>query len=170
MIRKNAIRAVLVLMMLLVTAVTMAQSPELKTVEFASPSVGRTLKYNILLPRSYASSSQRYPVLYLLHGLTQNYTVWGLQNGAPFYAGFYSDLIVVMIDGGNSWYVNWTAADDRDSQPRVLDSIHRSHHGDPVRGDAARPRTAPIRSAAGDPGASDENIVRWLGQLGPASL
>jgi S-formylglutathione hydrolase FrmB len=112
MIRKNAIRAVLVLMMLLVTAVTMAQSPELKTVEFASPSVDRTLKYNILLPRSYASSSQRYPVLYLLHGLTQNYTVWGLQNGAPFYAGFYSDLIVVMIDGGNSWYVNWTASEE----------------------------------------------------------
>jgi putative tributyrin esterase len=111
MIRRSARRAVLVLMMSLVAAVTMAQSLELKTVEFASPSVGRTMKYNILLPRSYASSSQRYPVMYLLHGLTQNYTVWGLQNGAPFYAGLYPDLIVVMIDGGNSWYVNWSASE-----------------------------------------------------------
>jgi S-formylglutathione hydrolase FrmB len=49
--------------------------------------------------------------LYLLHGLTQNYTAWGLQNSAPFYAGLFDDLIIVMPDGGNSWYVNWGASE-----------------------------------------------------------
>ena len=85
----------------------MAEGLELKTVEFVSPAVERTMKYNVLLPRDYETSTQRYPVLYLLHGLTQNYTAWGLSNGAPFYAGLYDDLIVVMPDVGNSWYVNW---------------------------------------------------------------
>jgi putative tributyrin esterase len=84
---------------------------DLRTAEFHSPSVGRTMKYNVLLPRGYERSTARYPVLYLLHGLTQNYTVWGLQNGAPFYAGLYDDLIVVMLDGGNSWYVNWAVSE-----------------------------------------------------------
>ncbi len=86
-----------------------AQSLELDTVEFFSPAVDRAMKYNIVLPRGYDESTQRYPVLYLLHGLTQNYTAWGLSNGTPFYAGLYDDLIVVMPDAGNSWYVNWTS-------------------------------------------------------------
>lgn len=89
----------------------LAQGLALKTVEFSSPAVARTMKYNILLPQDYDSSTKRYPVLYLLHGLTQNYTAWGLQNGAPFYAGLYDDLIIVMPDGGNSWYVNWATSE-----------------------------------------------------------
>ncbi len=97
-----------VLLLVLSASAAAAEGLALKTVTFDSPAVGRTMKYNILLPQDYDSSTKRYPVLYLLHGLTQNYTVWGLQNGTPFYAGLYNDLIVVMPDGGNSWYVNWT--------------------------------------------------------------
>ena len=103
--------AILAILFTLAASAASAQALALKTVEFSSPAVGRTMKYNILLPRDYESSSKRYPVLYLLHGLTQNYTVWGLQNGAPFYAGLYDDLIVVMPDGGNSWYVNWAVSE-----------------------------------------------------------
>ncbi len=88
-------------------AAASAAERELQTVEFHSPAVDRTMKYNVLLPDDYETSTARYPVLYLLHGLTQNYTAWGLSNGAPFYAGLYDDLIIVMPDVGNSWYVNW---------------------------------------------------------------
>ena len=91
----------------LAAAPSAAQGRDLQTVEFHSPAVDRNMKYNILLPDDYETSTARYPVLYLLHGLTQNYTAWGLANGAPFYAGLYDDLIVVMPDAGNSWYVNW---------------------------------------------------------------
>lgn len=80
-----------------------------QTVEFYSPAVDRTMKYNIVLPYGYEDSDIDYPVLYLLHGLTQNYTVWG-QMGVPFYAGMYN-VIVVMPDGGNSWYVNWAESE-----------------------------------------------------------
>jgi S-formylglutathione hydrolase FrmB len=80
------------------------------TVEFYSPAVDRTMKYNIVLPYGYEDSDVQYPVLYLLHGLSQNYTVWARQ-GVPFYADMYS-VIVVMPDGGNSWYVNYAQSED----------------------------------------------------------
>jgi S-formylglutathione hydrolase FrmB len=83
-----------------------AQVDGVTTVEFFSPAVERTMKYNIVLPPGYETSDERYPVLYLLHGLSQNYTSWS-RLGAPFYAQEIGGLIVVMPDGGNSWYVNW---------------------------------------------------------------
>ena len=93
-------------------SVAMAQELVLQTVEFHSVAVDRPTKYNILLPRGYEESTKRYPVLYLLHGLSQNYTAWGRSNGAPFYAGLYADMIVVMPDGGNSWYINYAESTD----------------------------------------------------------
>ena len=106
---------VLALVIAALATVAAAQGRDLQTVEFFSPAVDRTMKYNILLPDDYDTSTARYPVLYLLHGLTQNYTAWGLANGAPFYADLYDDLIVVMPDVGNSWYVNWTESEDGQS-------------------------------------------------------
>jgi putative tributyrin esterase len=93
-------------------ATALAQTPPLsvKTVEFNSEAVGRRMKYNIILPANYEQSTDRYPVLYMLHGLTGNYTNWvGL--GVPNYARA-RNLIVVMPDAGNSWYVNWAKSDD----------------------------------------------------------
>jgi S-formylglutathione hydrolase FrmB len=108
MIHTRSLRsAAAAILLLSIAAVASAEVRTLRTVEFSSPAVGRTMKYNILLPKDYDSSTTRYPVLYLMHGLSQNYTAWGLSNGTPFYAGLYDDLIVVMPDGGNSWYVNW---------------------------------------------------------------
>ena len=103
---------VLVVVMLVTASVGTAQELELQTVEFESPAVDRMMKYNILLPRDYEETTDRYPVLYLLHGLGQDFTTWGRSNGAPFYAGLYDDVIVVMPDGGNSWYVNWAESKD----------------------------------------------------------
>lgn len=99
---------------LFVPAEAWAQAPvapsAVTTVEFYSPAVDRTMKYNIVLPPDYATSDERYPVLYLLHGAGQNYTSWS-RMGVPFYAAEIGDLIVVMPDGGNSWYVNWAESE-----------------------------------------------------------
>ena len=80
-----------------------------KTVEFEAKSVGRKMKYNIALPAKYEATTDRYPALYLLHGFTSNYTAWA-RLGAPRFARQY-DLIVVMPDVGNSWYVNWAKSE-----------------------------------------------------------
>jgi putative tributyrin esterase len=87
-----------------------AQPLPVKTVEFNSESVGRKLKYNIILPAKYEQTTDRYPVLYLLHGFSSNYTAWA-RMGVPEYARAY-DLIVVMPDAGNSWYINWAKSED----------------------------------------------------------
>lgn len=79
----------------------------LETVEFFSPAVDRIMKFDIVLPESYFDSGQNYPVLYLLHGYMQNYTVWGRNLAAAFYAREVNDVILVLPDGGNSWYVNY---------------------------------------------------------------
>lgn len=86
--------------------------PTLHTVSFDSPAVGRTMKFNILLPAGYADTTERYAVLYLLHGVGDNYTNWTEKNHAPFYAGQVENLIVVMPDAGNSWYINWSDTQD----------------------------------------------------------
>ena len=85
-------------------------APEVKTVEYEARSVARKLKYNIVLPKNYdASPEKKYPVLYLLHGYTSNYMDWAKLGAGKAALPF--DLIVVMADGGNSWYVNWSKSE-----------------------------------------------------------
>src|SRR5438045_2598720 len=93
-----------ILLCVVLAAPAMGAEPlAVKTVAFEAPAVGRTLKYNIVLPKGYESENdRRYPVLYLLHGLTSNYTAWA-KLGVPRVAAEYDDLIVVMADAGNSW-------------------------------------------------------------------
>ena len=83
----------------------------LETVEFYSPAVDRTMKFDIVLPRGYEGSGKSYPVLYLLHGYMQNYTVWGRNLNAAWYVRSLGDLILVLPDGGNSWFVNYATSE-----------------------------------------------------------
>jgi len=98
------------LILIFVLAKVLPAATEIKTIDFHSESVNRTMKYNIYLPEDYESTKKSYPVLYLLHGLTSNYRAW-VRYGAPRYASAY-DLIVVMPDGGNSWYINWAKSEN----------------------------------------------------------
>lgn len=70
---------------------------------------GRELPYRVLLPADYATSGRRYPVLYLLHGLTGNEDDWWERSRAAEYASRYR-LIIVTPGVGDSWYAN-SAAD-----------------------------------------------------------
>ncbi|HIJ70214.1 MAG TPA: hypothetical protein HPP87_02485 [Planctomycetes bacterium] len=79
-------------------------------VKLHSEAVGRDMRFNIVLPKDYITSEKHYPVLYMLHGLTANYLEW-TKLGVPKYLNRY-DLIVVMVDAGNSWYVNWAKSYD----------------------------------------------------------
>lgn len=85
--------------------------PGLQTVEIFSPAVDRRMKFDIVLPENYYQSAERYPVLYLLHGYMQNYTVWGRNLAAAFYARNLDDLILVLPDAGNSWFINYASSE-----------------------------------------------------------
>lgn len=91
--------------------ITQLQSVE--AVAFAAPSVGLTLKYTIVLPEDYGkNTAKRYPVVYLLHGHTGNYTSWITYAGLPTELANAYDCLIVLPDGGNSWYVNWSGQTD----------------------------------------------------------
>jgi S-formylglutathione hydrolase FrmB len=79
-------------------------------VKFYSESLKRDMVINVVLPRGYEESKIRYPVLYLCHGLTSNYNEFKYV-GIPEYLNR-MDMIVVMVDVGNSWYVNWATSEE----------------------------------------------------------
>ena len=81
-----------------------------QTVVFDAPSVGRSMRFSLILPKDYDQSEKRYPVLYLLHGYGGYHLEW-IQDGAAEHASAY-DLIVVVPDAGNSWYANWAVSED----------------------------------------------------------
>jgi putative tributyrin esterase len=76
---------------------------------FHSASLGHDMRYLIYLPQNYAPSERRFPVLYLLHGIYGKFTDWDTQSHLRHYAQNL-DLIIVMPDAGDSWYVNSASA------------------------------------------------------------
>jgi len=69
---------------------------------------GMTVGVNLILPRDYAASERRYPVLYLLHGYTDHYPAWVSYTNLVDYARSYEEIIV-MPEGDNGFYTNSTA-------------------------------------------------------------
>ena len=71
----------------------------------------RSVDVCVALPSSYDSSQKRYPVLYFLHGLFENERSWCERGGQSVLerlreAGEVGDFIVVLPDGGKTFYVN----------------------------------------------------------------
>jgi enterochelin esterase-like enzyme len=74
--------------------------------------LGSEVRYGVYLPPDYDTSGRRYPVLYLLHGFSDQEWAW-IQFGQVHVAadqgilsGEVPAMIVVMPDGGVTWYVD----------------------------------------------------------------
>ncbi len=81
--------------------------------QFYSPTLGQAEPYRVYLPPDYATSSRRYPVLYMLHGAGGGYTEWS-DSFLPERAddmirnGLIQPMIVVMPSGGDrTYWANW---------------------------------------------------------------
>jgi S-formylglutathione hydrolase FrmB len=79
-------------------------------VEFYSNALQKDMVINVTLPCGYNDSEVPYPVLYLCHGLTSNYREFEFI-GVPEYLNRF-DMIIVTVDVGNSWYVNWAKSEN----------------------------------------------------------
>ena len=85
---------------------TSSASARVETVRFQSKLVNASLPYNVILPTDYDSSTTtRYPVLYLLHGLTGHYSDWITRTNVADYASQYR-MIVVTPEGNDGWYTD----------------------------------------------------------------
>jgi len=74
--------------------------------------LGGDVNYAVYLPPDYAMSSRRYPVVYLLHGYTDDESGWiqfgevNLAADRAIAAREIPPMIIVMPDGGVSFYIN----------------------------------------------------------------
>jgi len=74
--------------------------------------LNKEVRYTIYLPAGYETSERSYPIVYLLHGYTDDDTGWLQFGEINRYAdkaisdGTIPPMIIVMPDGGVSWYMN----------------------------------------------------------------
>lgn len=107
---KNSLLALVFLMPLIAGAQSMGKIIEGKTIK--SSTLGKDVSYTIYLPADYELSERTYPVVYLLHGYTDDDTGWLQYGEVNRYAdqaianGTIAPMIIVMPDGGVSWYIN----------------------------------------------------------------
>lgn len=74
--------------------------------------LGDTVNYAIYLPSDYQSDDKRYPLFYLLHGLSDDHLSWSQQGDikrivdGEIDLGRATEMIIVMPDGKDHWYAN----------------------------------------------------------------
>src|ERR1700760_3556789 len=77
-----------------------------------SATMKRNVRYSIYLPPDYDASQRTYPVVYLLHGYTDDNTGWLQFGEINRYAdkaiaeGTIPPMIIVMPNADSSWYIN----------------------------------------------------------------
>ncbi|HCZ36455.1 MAG TPA: hypothetical protein DHV26_11075 [Cytophagales bacterium] len=97
---------------LLVEAVGFAQPRILESLTFHSPILGRDVRYTIIVPQDYFVTTQRYPVVYLLHGLGDTESSWLEYGRVSQYVDAAVErkeivpMIYVMPEGFRNYYVN----------------------------------------------------------------
>lgn len=74
--------------------------------------LGEGVNYSVYLPPGYEQSSRRYPVVYLLHGFSDNETAW-VQFGEVQLTADQAianrempPMVIVMPDAGVTWYID----------------------------------------------------------------
>lgn len=99
-----------------------AQTPKGKGIEgltLTSKITGYDVNYSVYLPPCYETSQRAYPVVYLLHGYSDNETAWiqfGEVNRTADQAieqGIIPPMIIIMPNAKVTWYVNNAEGSDR---------------------------------------------------------
>ncbi len=96
------------LFLLVPVSVYAQRDPPTSEIELKSALLGRSIKYRILYPVKYEypeNREKRFPVLYLLHGITGQSSNWLEKTRVALYATQY-DLFIVMVEGGDGWYTD----------------------------------------------------------------
>lgn len=94
------------------TSALAGQSKILESLSMDSKVLDYDVEYSVYLPEDYATSERSYPVVYLLHGYTDDETGW-TQFGevkrladAGIAAGDFPPMVIIMPDARVTWYMN----------------------------------------------------------------
>ena len=97
---------------LLTTLLAQNAGKVIEQISIKSNILNKNVAYTIYLPPDYGTSERSYPVVYLLHGYTDDNTGW-LQFGEinryadkAIIEGTIPPMIIVMPNGDSSWYIN----------------------------------------------------------------
>lgn len=83
--------------------------PRMLECEMQSKVLGCTKKFCVYLPAGYGDESKAFPVLYLLHGLSDNHTAWRDKGNMAeiatrtFAQGKAQEMVIVMPDAGTTY-------------------------------------------------------------------
>ena len=91
-----------------------AKAGKVVTDSLESKVLGASVKYNVYLPSGFDKSEKQYPVIYMLHGLSDTYTSWVERGGMQTVAdeligtGELREVVIIMPNAGgpdihNTW-------------------------------------------------------------------
>ena len=91
-----------------------AKAGKVVTDSLESKVLGACVKYNVYLPSGFDKSDKQYPVIYMLHGLSDTYTAWMEKGGMQTVVdeligtGELRDVVIIMPNaGGPQTYETW---------------------------------------------------------------
>ncbi len=95
-----------------ISVLAFSQGKIVESLSIKSRVLGKEVRYSIYLPSDYETSQRKYPVLYLLHGYSDDETGW-VQFGEvqkianeTIAKGDATQMIIAIPDAGVSWYIN----------------------------------------------------------------
>ena len=109
MLNRRLCISLALLCVLIAPSLSFAQVGALEKEEITSPALGgKTKTFFVYLPPSYSTTQKEYPVIYMLHGFSQNAASLTSSRSTidrMVQDGEIGEMIAVFPDGDNSWYV-----------------------------------------------------------------
>lgn len=103
---------------------SVAKSQFVQTRELDSKLMRRKMPYAVILPASYdADKTKRFPVLYLLHGLTGHYSDWARSGELVNSIANEHKFIAVLVEGENGWYVDGATKPDDKYESYIVEEL-----------------------------------------------
>lgn len=105
-------KRIITIVALMAAAVAAAAQGRIVTESIHSSKLNADQKYNVYLPEGY-NPADKYPVIYLLHGLSDDYTAWDQKGGISAVAdelirsGELVPVVIVMPNAGDSDIYNY---------------------------------------------------------------
>src|SRR5207248_7850223 len=99
--------------------------PDVRAMTFYSDALARTMPYSVYLPPGYDGSTRRYPVLYMLHGMSGTNDEWrgyGIFDTADRMIRSHDlrPLIIVLPQGDKAYWVDHALATDKEAWGRYM--------------------------------------------------